>query len=99
MKIDVVVAKFTQVHREYQLAGGFEDGDSVSPESKPLADLEGFESDFIPEIVRKVARELGHPFEKGDRVHNIYVDNGRKLNLREIANAFNKKYCAKWGMV
>lgn len=95
MQIDDVIAKFKQVHRDYQEAGGFKDSEKVTADSRPLADFEGFESDFIPEIVRKIARELGRPLEKDDRVKNIYVHDGRKLSVREIANKFVEKYGAK----
>ena len=60
-----------------------------------MADLKGFESDFIPEIVRRVARELGCPLPKGTRVKNIYVEKGRKLSIREIARKFIEKYAPK----
>lgn len=95
MATDDVIAKFIQVHREYQETGGFDDPDKVSDDTCPLGDLAGFESDFIPEIVRRVARELGHPLPKGTRVKNIYVERGRKLNIREIAKKFVEKYAAK----
>ena len=55
----------------------------------------GFDSDFIPEIVRRVARELGCPLPKGTRVRNIYVDKGRKLTIGEIARKMVEKYAAK----
>jgi hypothetical protein len=95
MATDDVVAKLIQVHREYQKTAGFDDGDKVTADSCPLSDLAGFESDFIPEIVRRIARELGHPLPKGTRVKNIYVEKGRKLKIREIAKKFVEKYAAK----
>lgn len=95
MGTDDVIAKFTQIHREYQQAGGYDDGDKITADSRPLADLKGFESDFIPEIVRRIARELGRPLQKGTRVKNIYVEKGRKLTIREIAKKFAANYVAK----
>jgi hypothetical protein len=95
MATDDVVAKFIQVHREYQQTGGFDDRDKVTDDTCPLGDLAGFESDFIPEIVRRIARELGNPLAKGTRVKNIYVEKGRKLNIREIAKKFVEKYARK----
>jgi hypothetical protein len=61
MGTEEVVANLIEIHREYQLGGGFTDADRVTAEVCPLADLKEFESDFIPEIVRRVARELGQP--------------------------------------
>jgi hypothetical protein len=87
-----VVEKLIELHREYQEAGGFDDMEKVLADSRPLGDLKGFESDFIPEIVRRAARELGCPLKKGVRVKNIYVDNGRKLTIREIARKLIEKY-------
>lgn len=95
MEINEVIAKLIEIHREYQLGGGFGDADRVSANVCPLADLKEFESDFIPEIVRRVARELGQPLPKGVRVKNIYVDKGRKLTIREIARKLIEKYAPK----
>lgn len=95
METEAVVEKLIEIHREYQNDSGADDADSVTPDSRPLADLKGFESDFIPEIVRRVARELGCPLEKGKRVKNIYVDKGRKLPIREIARKLVEKYSPK----
>lgn len=95
MDTNSVVGKLIEVHREYQTNGGFNDADRVSPETKPLEDLKEFESDFIPEIVRRVARELGFSLQKGTRVRNIYVERGRKLTIREIAKKLVEKYAPK----
>jgi len=95
MGLDDATAKLIQVHQEYQKNGGFDDAEKVNADTNPLADLQGFESDFIPEIVRRVARELGNPLPKGTRVKNIYVDNGRKLTIREIGKKFSERYAAK----
>ncbi len=99
MGTDDVAAKLAQIHREYQQNGGFDDGDKITADSRPLADLNGFESDFIPEIVRRIARELGNPLPKGTRVKNIYVEKGRKLTIREIAKKFVENYASKEGKV
>ena len=95
MGTDDVIAKLVEVHREYQDAGGFDDGERVTIDARPLADLKGFESDFIPEIIRRVARELGCPIPKGVRVRNIYVEKGRKLTIREIARKLIEKHARK----
>lgn len=95
MEPNDVVEKLVEVHREYQDAGGYDDTNKVSADTRPLADLKGFDSDFIPEIVRRVARELGCPLKKGVRVKNIYVERGRKLTIREIARRLVEKYAPR----
>jgi hypothetical protein len=99
MGTNEVIAKLIEIHKEFQLSGGFTDADRVTADVCPLADLEEFESDFIPAIVRQLARELGQPLPKGARVKNIYVDKGRKLTVREIARKFLEKYAPKGCMV
>lgn len=93
MDVNEVIDKLVAIHREYQDGTG--DADKVTPDACPLSDLKGFDSDFIPEIVRRVARELGHPFGKGTRVANIYVADGQKLKIRDIAGKFVEKYGPK----
>jgi hypothetical protein len=95
MGTDEVIAKLVEVHREYQEDGGFDDAERVAADARPLADLKGFESDFIPEIIRRVARELGFPIPKGTRVKNIYVEKGRKLTIREIGRKLIETYARK----
>jgi hypothetical protein len=95
MEPDDVIAKLIEVHREYQEDGGFDDANGVNADASPLADLKGFDSDFIPEIVRRVARELDCPLPKGTRVKNIYVEKGRKLTIREIGQKLIEKYVRK----
>ena len=95
MGTDAVIAKLIEIHREYQEDGGFDDADRVTADTRPLADLKGFESDFIPEIVRRVARELDSPLPKGTRVRNIYVEKGRKLTIRDVARKLVEKYAPK----
>jgi len=88
MTLNEVTDTLVAVHREYQ----DHDADRVTPDVRPLADLEDFDSDFIPEIVRRVASDLGYPLPKGTRVKNIYVEDGRKLTIREAAKNFLNKY-------
>ena len=94
MEFTTVVTRLVEIHRDYQKAGGFSDSGSVSPRSCPLTDLQGFDSDFIPEIVRRLARGLGHPLPEGTRVKNIYVsqDRQRKLTIEEVAKRFIAMY-------
>ncbi len=95
MDTENVIAKLIEIHRKYQEDGGFDDADRVTGGVRPLADLKGFESDFIPEIVRRAARELGFPLPKGTRVRNIYVEKGRKLTIQDIARKLVEKYSRK----
>lgn len=97
MEISTVIAKFIEIHREYQRDGGYSDVDKISSETCPLSGLEGFDSDFIPEIVRRVARELGNPLPERARVKNIYVsaDGRRKLSIDGIARLFAAAYLPK----
>ncbi|HEV3143077.1 MAG TPA: hypothetical protein VGZ47_04250 [Gemmataceae bacterium] len=90
-----VITKLIEIHKQYQKDGGFDDADRVTKDTRPLADLKDFESDFIPEIVRRVARELNCPFPKGTRVKNVYVEKGRKLTIAEIAGKIVGKYAPK----
>lgn len=97
MKKEEVVAKLVEIHCEYQRGGGYDDVDQVQPRTCPLESLKGFESDFIPEIVRRLARYLGYPLPEGTRVKNIYVsqDGKRKLSIEEIAHRFIDTYATQ----
>jgi hypothetical protein len=94
MELTTVVTHLVDIHRDYQEAGGFSDSGSVSSRSCPLTELQGFDSDFIPEIVRRLARTLGHPLPEGVRVKNIYVsqDRQQKLTIEEVAKRFVATY-------
>lgn len=94
MIVSTIADKLIEIHRSYQAAGGYEDGEAISEQTCPLADLQGFDSQFIPEIVRRLARELGHPLTEGARVKNIYVsaDRRRKLTIKQIAERFAASY-------
>jgi len=95
MDIETVIPKLRQILREYQDVEPDSDVDSITPDTKPLADIKGFDSHFIPEIVRRLARELGIPLPKGTRVRNIFVEKGNKLSVREIARKFMEKHALK----
>ena len=95
MDTNEVIKKLISIHREYQDDSGFDDAKRITADTRPLADLKGFESDFIPEIVRRVARELNFPLPKGTRIRNVYVERGRKLTIREIARKVVEKYAPK----
>lgn len=89
-----VTEKLVKIHREYQTAGGYDDAGKVTKSTVPLKDLKGFDSDFIPEIVRRLARELDHPLGKDKKVKNIYVSHDRKqkLSIDKIAERFVERY-------
>ena len=95
MDIETVIPKLREILREYQDVEPDSDVDSITPDTKPLADITGFDSHFIPEIVRRLARELEIPLPKGTRVRNIFVDGGKKLPVREIAHIFMEKHALK----
>jgi hypothetical protein len=92
MDIETVTAKLAAFLPDYQDAGQNPASDRITPDTKPLADIKGFDSHFIPEVVRLLARELGEPLPKGTRVRNIFVEKGKKLTVREIAQKFIEKY-------
>ena len=94
MDLQTITAKLVAIHRDYQDAGGYDDANAVTPTTCPLDDLNGFDSDFIPEIVRRLAKDLDVPFSPGTKVRNIYVseDGQRKLKIEEIGRRFLKKY-------
>jgi hypothetical protein len=89
MDTENVVKKLLEILPEYGDPGG------LTPDTKPLADQKGFESDYIPEVVRRVARALDQPLPKGKRVTNVFVDRGKKLSVREIARKIVEKYAPK----
>ena len=94
MELPEVVAKLLEIHRHDQQESGQDDADKVTPSCCPLSDLKGFDSLLIPPIIRRLARELGHPLPKGTRVKNIYCapDGRKKLTIREIAHRFVATY-------
>jgi hypothetical protein len=98
MDIESATAKLTEILAGYQDPGQ-DPLDRIDPDIKPLGDIKGFDSHFIPEIVRLLARELGDPLPKGTKIRNIFVEKGRKLTVREIARKFVEKYSRKGSKV
>ena len=90
-----VAEKLAEILRDYQEPGQTPASEPITQDTKPLADIKGFDSHFIPEIVRRLASELGCPLKKGVRVRNIFVERGRKLSVREITRKFIDKYVPK----
>jgi hypothetical protein len=88
MKISDICEKLVQVHRSVQRDSGYDDAESVTASTCPLKDLKGFDSLLIPQLIRRVARELACPLKKGERVRNFYVDGRKKLSISEIAERF-----------
>ena len=89
-----VVNKLIEMHRAAETDGGFDDAGQVSAAICPLSGLQGFDSPLIPQFVRQLARELGHPLPKGTRVKNIYVskDGRTKLSIDGVARRFLENY-------
>ena len=98
MSVDEVAEKLGELLKDYQDES--EQGKKpIGDDTRPLEDMKGFESDFIPEVVRKLAREVyGEPLPKGTRVKNIFVDNGKKLTVKEIAKKFIVNYAPAKGV-
>jgi hypothetical protein len=98
MNLKNVTPKLAEILVEYQ--DPVQDpADRIDPDIKPLEDIKGFDSHFIPEIVRLLARELGDPLPKGTKIRNIFVERGKKLTVREIARKFVEKYSRKGSKV
>lgn len=92
MSIGTVTEKLSEILKDYQ------DGEKnpIDGDTRPLEDMKGFESDFIPEVVRRLARDVfGEPLPKGTRVKNIFVEKGQKLTVKEIAKKFLSNYAPK----
>lgn len=92
MKLADITGKLIEIHSSVQQDGGFDDVNSVKESTCPLSDLKGFDSMLIPQLVRRLARELGCPLEKGERTQNLYVEGRRKLSISEIAKKFRDKF-------
>jgi hypothetical protein len=94
MDLDKATVNLSEILADY--VDGEPGKNPVSGSTRPLADMQGFESDFIPEVVRRLAREVfGEPLPKGTRVKNIFVEKGRKLTVKEIAKKFLSNYAPK----
>lgn len=94
MDPDKVTGKLAGILKDYLDGPGGKH--PINGDTCPLGDIQGFESDFIPEVVRRLAREVfGEPFPKGTRVKNIFVDKGRKLTVKEITKKFIGNYAPK----
>jgi hypothetical protein len=98
MDLENMTAKLTKILVDYQDPAQ-DLVDSIDPDIKPLGDIKGFDSHFIPEVVRLLARELGEPLPKGAKIRNIFVEKGKKLTVREIAQKFGEKYSRKGSKV
>jgi hypothetical protein len=92
MDISDVARELIALHRSVQRDGGYDDADTVGDSTCPLKDLKGFDSMLVPQLIRRLAKKLGCPLQKGVRVRNIYVDGRRKLSISEIATGFRDKY-------
>ncbi len=98
MDLENVTAKLAEILVDYRDPAQ-DSADRIDPGIKPLGDIKGFDSHFIPEIVRLLARELGNPLPKGTKIRNIFVEKGKKLTVVEIARKFVEKYSRKGSKV
>ena len=98
MSVDEVSEKLGELLKDYQDES--EQGKKpIGDDTRPLDDMKGFASDFIPEVVRKLAREVfDEPLPKGTRVKNIFVAKGKKLTVKEIATKFIDNYAPAKGV-
>ena len=89
MTIEDVAAKLCELLGDYQDEAE-KPKKPVKSGTRPLGDMAGFESDFIPEVVRRLAREvLGEPLPKGTREEHFRRE-GMKLTVEEIAESFSR---------
>ncbi|MDF1811542.1 MAG: hypothetical protein P1V20_04995 [Verrucomicrobiales bacterium] len=88
MTIDTIVNNLVDLHKEAQEDGGFDDSDTVSPNTVPLNDLEGFDSMLIPQLTRELGKAIGHQIPKGTKIKNLYCKDGEMKSIREIAESF-----------
>jgi hypothetical protein len=92
MTLDNVIHELISLHRETQVDGGFDDASEIAETTCPLDDLQGFDSLLIPQLIRQLAKNLGRPFEKGERVKNLYRVANENQTIRQIAERFKKVY-------
>lgn len=97
MNIEQVIAEFVAILKEFQIQLGHDDADTVTPETRPLGGMKGFQTDLTPTIARRVARRLGHPIPEDVVVINVfYSEDGRqKLTVEEAAKRFFERYGPK----
>jgi len=98
MDFENVTTKLSEILADYQDPAQ-DPADRIDPDIKPLGGIKGFDSHFIPEVVRRLARELGDPIPKGTKIRNIFVERGKKSTVREIAGKFVEKYSRKGSKV
>lgn len=91
MDTETVAAKLAEILVDYQDPAR-DPADRIRPDARPLCDIEGFDSHFIPEIVRLLLRAFRGQIPKGTKIRNIFVEKGKKLTVREIARKFVEKY-------
>lgn len=94
MDEDVLLQCLKKHHREIELDDG-KDPNCVTDDVEPLDGLGGFDSLLIPNVIRRVAKDLGIPLAKGVRLRNPYVgpDGKKRLSLRNVA----KRFCELYG--
>jgi hypothetical protein len=95
--VDEIVAleQLKKIHREIEVDAG-KDPAVVKDDVLPLDGLGGFDSVLIPNVIRRLAREMKVTLPKGVRLRNPYIDsNKKKLTLRAVAKRFCELYGGK----
>ena len=97
MNIEQVTTEFVSILKEFQNQLGYDDADIVTPETRPLGGLKGFQTDLTPTIARRVARRLGYPIPEDVVVINVFFseDGRQKLTVEEAAKRFIERYGPK----
>lgn len=77
--------KVNQTLREIQLQGGYA-APAISDKTRPLEDLEGFDSELAVEATSELSRKLGITIPAGE---NVFKAKGiaRPLTVKEIVDA------------
>jgi hypothetical protein len=97
MNIEQVTAELVAILKEFQITLGHDDADTVTPKTRPLGGLKGFQTDLTPTIARRVARRLGLPIPEDEVVINVFFsqDGKQKLTVEEAAKRFLERYGPK----
>jgi hypothetical protein len=93
--VEKVLEHLKQLHREIEVDAG-KDPNRVSDTIIPLDELEGFDSNLVPNMIRALAKAMGIILPKGVRLRNPYVGKDKKhLTLRQVAERFCELYGSK----
>src|SRR5687767_5128183 len=81
---DAVTAKLIEIVTHIQRLGHYADAAQVTAATKPLIDLEGFDSKVAPVAIGMLGAALGINIPVN---RNIFVDGRRRLTIAEAAKA------------